>query len=452
MDLASKNAAYHNDQGLAYQRQGQMDAAIASFHQALSLNPNYAPAYNNLAVTYYRMGRITDALPQLQEALFLQPNYADAHLNLGNCYLKLERPGMAIPHYTWYLEHLPHAPAAADAAQNLAMAYVLEQDWTAALPLLQQAVQRQPQLADLQAQLGEVYLYLGQAAAAKQHFQAAVELDLERPRWLYNLAILEQQAGNLAAAQHYLTTLLAIEPNNHSAQHLLFALNASATQLTPGYQIPTSHITSLFDQYAPHYNQHLTQQLAYHVPALLRTSLAKVTSFTRTVHVLDLGCGTGLCCPYFRDIAKTLVGIDLSFCMLQEAKRWAAYDLLCCGNILAPLPGSLQGKFQLVLAADVLNYVAALEPLFTQLEAALAPAGQLLFSIELPLPTQMTLAAQPFYLQNSGRFAHQPQYIQQLAEQYGYSILQEASVCLRQQAGQAVMGMIFVLQKQAALK
>ncbi|MCX4239251.1 class I SAM-dependent DNA methyltransferase [Paraliomyxa miuraensis] len=48
----------------------------------------------------------------------------------------------------------------------------------------------------------------------------------------------------------------------------------------------------------------------------------------RDLDVLDAGCGTGLCAPLLRPLARTLVGVDLSGKMLDQARRRGGYDEL----------------------------------------------------------------------------------------------------------------------------
>jgi len=73
----------HNSLGNALSRQGQTEAAIAQFHKALQLKPDYATAHNNLGVALGRVGQTQAAVKRFQEAVRLSPQYADVHYNLG---------------------------------------------------------------------------------------------------------------------------------------------------------------------------------------------------------------------------------------------------------------------------------------------------------------------------------------------------------------------------------
>lgn len=75
--------------GLIETRQGQADAALATF-TALTLDyPELPEPHNNLAVLHAAAGRLAQARAALETALQLNPQYAVAHRNLGDVYLQL---------------------------------------------------------------------------------------------------------------------------------------------------------------------------------------------------------------------------------------------------------------------------------------------------------------------------------------------------------------------------
>src|SRR5690606_36269113 len=116
---------------------------------------------------------------------------------------------------------------------------------------------------------------------------------------------------------------------------------------------PPEYVRALFDQYAYNYDQHVKQSLQYKVPELLRHALSEVISNTASsLDILDLGCGTGLCAPFFRDAAKYLVGVDISGNMLQIAASQNGYDKLAEDDIRHYLQ-TTKKQFDLILAADV---------------------------------------------------------------------------------------------------
>jgi tetratricopeptide (TPR) repeat protein len=63
--------------------QGRLDEVIASYQQALALNPDYGEAHSNLGIALRDQGRLEDAVVSYQRALTLKPDLAEAHSNLG---------------------------------------------------------------------------------------------------------------------------------------------------------------------------------------------------------------------------------------------------------------------------------------------------------------------------------------------------------------------------------
>jgi tetratricopeptide (TPR) repeat protein len=59
------------------------DDALASYEQAIALNPNHAEAHNNRGVTLQEMKRYEEALLSYDRAIALNPAYTDAYYNRG---------------------------------------------------------------------------------------------------------------------------------------------------------------------------------------------------------------------------------------------------------------------------------------------------------------------------------------------------------------------------------
>lgn len=75
--------------GLIETRQGQADAAFATFTALTRDYPELPEPHNNLAVLHAAAGRLPEARAALETALQLNPQYAVAHRNLGDVYLQL---------------------------------------------------------------------------------------------------------------------------------------------------------------------------------------------------------------------------------------------------------------------------------------------------------------------------------------------------------------------------
>ena len=64
-------------------RQGQPEAALNEFQEALRLNPDYVIAHYNLGIFYGVNGRIDEAIREFQAAVRIQPDFTNAQINLA---------------------------------------------------------------------------------------------------------------------------------------------------------------------------------------------------------------------------------------------------------------------------------------------------------------------------------------------------------------------------------
>jgi SAM-dependent methyltransferase len=83
----------------------------------------------------------------------------------------------------------------------------------------------------------------------------------------------------------------------------------------------------------------------------------------RFINALDLGCGIGLLSQKLAQRADRVLGLDIAPAAIEHARRrGAAFENLAFepGDILN-LPSSLDGKFDLVVVADVLYYLSPLD-------------------------------------------------------------------------------------------
>ena len=104
------------------------------------------------------------------------------------------------------------------------------------------------------------------------------------------------------------------------------------------------------------------------------------------VRVADLGCGTGLVGKALRDanMAAYVAGVDLAPKIVDQARQRAVYDRLDVGDAVEWLEQRVLvgDQFDLVVAADVLPYLGAVEPLMRATSLALGGSGHAVLSTE----------------------------------------------------------------------
>ncbi len=430
------DATYHNNISNAYKLILDADMAILHLNESLKLNPNRAESFNNLGSLYYLQGDITKAIVQFEKALRLNSKSIEAHYNLANCFVKQDMIKQAIDHYHMVLElNNNHT----DAILNIAMSYLMLADYANSLPFLEIAASNNQNHADIQGHLAECYLNLGKSKLALAQYKKALNLSNDNPAWHHNLAVLYLRDGDSTNAKAHLQASLQLEPNNSTASHLLAALRQDGnTKSAPG-----EYVQMLFDQYAHYYDHHMNEVLAYSAPQKLREAInTQITSKTNQQYILDLGCGTGLCGIYFRDLARFLVGVDISSGMLQQANKLGAYDALCCCNIQDGIPGYGQEYFDIVLAADVFVYIGELEPVFATILSSLKKEGSLCFTIE-----ELTNSTEDYQLQETGRFSHSVKYIEELCNKFKLKRIISEQITPREQNNDPILGVIYLLKK-----
>lgn len=155
--------------------------------------------------------------------------------------------------------------------------------------------------------------------------------------------------------------------------------------------------------------------------------------------ILDLGCGTGLCGPFFREQAVKLTGIDLSPKMLEMARAKNFYDELLEADLINFLADQF-AAWDLIIAADVLVYFGDLTILYSMVYQALDSGGLFAFTTEITEQTD-------YQLQETGRYAHNRHYLTRLANQAHFKLHQLKVITARHQDGQPLSSYLCILEK-----
>ncbi len=389
-------------EGAARHARGDLDGAARLYRKVLAQRANEPNALNLLGVIARQRGEVARALELSGKAVAARP---DSPIFLAN-----------------------HGAALAEAGRL-----------PEAVRMLRAALARRPDDVTALRNLGQALTAAGDAAGALAPLRRAVALapDAAEP-WLALAHALREakEAGAAEAARRVLDLPGVAAPLAELARFLLAALGADAAP----DRAPAAYVKELFDAYAPRFDADLQGRLGYRTPALLAALLEQagvVPDGSR--RVLDLGCGTGLSGVALKPFAKRMTGLDLAPRMLAEAARRRIYDALEEADLLAWLPRQ-HGRFDLIAAADVLNYLGDLGPALRAIAGALAPGGVAAFSVEAG-------AEAPFALGEGMRYRHDPAHVAQLAAAARLSELARQDAVLREEKGVPVAGVLFVLRR-----
>lgn len=223
----------------------------------------------------------------------------------------------------------------------------------------------------------------------------------------------------------------------------------------PPLRCPTDYVVGLYSTFAADFDKLLVEKLNYQTPGKIRKlfdhELANDRTRAKFSRCCDLGCGTGLSGLAFQSAVTSLVGIDLSPQMLDQARSRKCYEELHIGSIdtalqkIVETPGYDRNPFDLVLACDVFCYIGDLEDVFRVVHSALSSDGYFCFSVELL--EERNAEGRSFQLHESARFCHTEAYVTELAKEHSFEISQLEMSDIRKNQGKEVNGLLVVLKK-----
>lgn len=461
----------HNLLGILHMQAGRVQAAVTHLRRAVALSPQESAFQNNLGNALRAAGDAAGARAAWQTSVRLDPSSADGWCNLGVAAMEGGDMPTAVAHWQTALRH---APRHVEALNLLSVHLSQTGAWTEAIAKWRVALSEQPShrgvrqnLAAALRQQGGAQLEAGRIEDARALAEEAVALAPDELRGWMLLGNLHHRSGDLRQAFAAMQRALSIDPNRHEIHHNIGnllkesgqndqALRAfrraqelgsthPATQLaidaltgTTPQASTAAVVRELFDNYADRFDTHLQETLHYQTP----TSLRAMAGDAPVGRLLDMGCGTGLSGAAFRDLAEVMVGVDLSEKMIAVAERKGLYQELYAQDILTYL--TEEGEpFELFVAADTLVYLGDLRPVFEAVARRSAPGARWLFSVERLVSTEVD-----YRFQTSERFAHREGYIQHLASETGFQILESRIERLRKDGENWIEGLVFHLQRE----
>ena len=151
--------------------------AVATYREALTIDPDYAPAHAGIGEALFHLARYEEALEALAQAVALQPDAAltGARLRLmGLAEEELGRSEAAAGHFERALQLDPRD---AEALDRLALVRYRQQRYAVALELYRRLAEVTPEGAQTHANMGAALYYLGRADEAVRSFEHALALD-----------------------------------------------------------------------------------------------------------------------------------------------------------------------------------------------------------------------------------------------------------------------------------
>lgn len=378
----------------AAHQQGRLNEAESGYRSVLRIRPADPDALHFLGMLHFQRGERTEAIQLVRRSLASLGNNPHAWNNLGNMLLACDQPQEAVDAYE---KATQYGPQIAETWFNRAVCSRRVRQYDLAIECFLKTLDIQPQYTVVHERLGMTLYSLGRFREAADVYR----------KWL------------------------AQDPSDPVARHMLSALT--------GEDVPAraddAYLRVLFDRFASSFDENLSE-LGYRAPELLAATLGEYVATDGRLEILDAGCGTGLCGPLLRSMARRLVGVDLSAGMIERAVPRNVYDELVVGELGAFMLARPAG-FDVIVAADTLVYFGALQEVAAAARQCIRPGGVLAFTVERLVDG---VGDEPYLIQPHGRYAHRVDYVRQTLLDSGFTRVDIKPVILRRERGADVHG------------
>jgi tetratricopeptide (TPR) repeat protein len=194
------------------------------FEQAIRLDSCFTDALNNLGTLFYKENYFGEALEHYTRAIGCSPNFTQAYLNRANTYYALKNFDEALRDLDSFDRMYARDTVVTHFTRGLIHTEMMQYD--KALAAFRKAQAITPNDAELLVNVGTVYYYQKNLAAARHALDSAIAINPNEPNAYNTYALVESAAGNFDAALTQVEKALALRPddpyflNNRGYMHL----------------------------------------------------------------------------------------------------------------------------------------------------------------------------------------------------------------------------------------
>jgi predicted TPR repeat methyltransferase/Tfp pilus assembly protein PilF len=278
---------------------------------------------------------------------------------------------------------------------------------------------------------GQFYSKIEKYQQAKEAFIRAI---LYQPEtninlWLLGSAYLKNLETMIGL--HWLKRLMNLDKEDFYGAQLILAHHKV---IDLPREAPRIWIKALYDQYAPHFDQDLQNNLNYRGPKILshfiKTHLETHLK-QKKYKILDIGCGTGLSGEVLKELASTLDGVDLSKAMIEKARERHIYNRLLVDDMNDFMRKNKNG-YDIIVCLDALIYQGDLSIFMLSSSHALHSQGYLIVTVEKSAHEMIALHKQ-------GRYAHHADHLKRTGLNAGFQILMIEEYATRTELSEDVL-------------
>ncbi|OQS01878.1 methyltransferase [Thraustotheca clavata] len=425
--VVQENAFIHNQLADALSKCGRTNDALDHYLSGIRLEETHrrkVPSLVSMGDLYQKIGEYALAVKSFDTVILILGDSKDQKQSeLGEIYIKLAKAATGMGNYEQALD-----------------AYLSASKLVTSDALISEVNYRMGHCAAILGRTDTAVIALKKAAAKAPPSQKAL--------YLYELAYAYFESGDYDRGNDGLSRVFAMQSMYPEDRYAKAAFHDHVfPQL---HRAPSQYVSTLFDVHAHRsmfYAKYGAKSFAdfqqLHgllfdkiVPATIKSILQRKLGVSDGDHWLDIadfGSGEGSAIAPFRPLANYIFGVDLSSAAVDIARRVSGlYDELQVGDFVQATESLNENSFDVVLAMNSLQYFGDLRQVFESSYQILRVGGVFCFNIDtLESPDTS------FTLKFTGRWAHTPRYIKQVAADLRFEIYQHQVVSDFQHVGQS---------------